>query len=94
MYRLSRVQLFWLKVQRFSVNESLFEIRDLSRLCPPPPPVRYAPPVTEHVSLHSKSLSKNIARESGVANNMHPLSWGAQTEKDTKLESSLLWALS
>ena len=35
---------------------------DLFRLCPP---VRYAPPVTEHVSLHSKSLCKNIARASG-----------------------------
>ena len=51
---------------------------------PPPPPPQYVmlPPVTEHVSLHSKSLCKNIARASGgVANNMHPLSWGAQTEK-------------
>ena len=33
---------------------------DLFRLCPPPP-VRYAPPVTEHVPLHSKSLCKNMA---------------------------------
>ena len=50
----------------------------------PPPPVRYAtppPPVTEHVSLHGISLCKNIARASGGANNMRPLSWKAQTEK-------------
>ena len=43
---------------------------------PPPPPVRYAPLVTEHVSLHSKSLCKNMARASGGANNMRPLSFG------------------
>ena len=50
---------------------------------PPPPPIRYAPPVTEHVSAYSKSLcKKNMARASGGANNMQPLSWGrAQTEK-------------
>ena len=42
----------------------------------------FAPPVTEYVPLHSKSLSKNMARASGGANNMRPLSWeGAQTEK-------------
>ena len=29
------------------------------------PPVRYAPPVTEHVPLHSKSLCKNMARAFG-----------------------------
>ena len=58
---------------------------------PPPPPPQYVmrPPVTEHVSLHSKSLCKNIARASGGgggggANNMRPLSWGAQTEKIRK----------
>ena len=36
---------------------------DLFLLCPP----QYVmlPPVTEHVSLHSKSLCKNIARASG-----------------------------
>ena len=37
-----------------------------------PPP----PPVTEHVPLKSKSLCKNMARASGGANNMRPLSWG------------------
>ena len=43
----------------------------------PPPPVRYAPPVTEHVPLLiSKSLCKNKARASGGANNIRPLSWG------------------
>ena len=30
-----------------------------------PPPVRYAPEVTEHVRLHSKSSCKNMARLSG-----------------------------
>ena len=43
---------------------------------PPHPPVCYDAPVAEHVPLHSKSLCKNMARASGVANNMHPLSWG------------------
>ena len=33
---------------------------------PPPTPVRYAPPVTEHVPLYSKSC-KNMARASGDA---------------------------
>ena len=52
---------------------------DLSRLCPPP--VRYAPPVLEHVPLHGKSLCKDLERASVGANNMRPLSWGgAQTE--------------
>ena len=52
---------------------------------PPPPPVRYAPPVREHVPLHSKSLCKNMARASGGANNMRPLSGGGGTnEKDPK----------
>ena len=37
---------------------------DLFRLCPPLP-VHFAPPVTDHVSLHSKSLYKNMARASG-----------------------------
>ena len=63
------------------------ENSDLFRLCPP---VRYAPTPTHppppqikhHVPLHSKSLSKNMARASFVAINMHPLTWGgAQTEK-------------
>ena len=51
---------------------------DLFRLCPPP--LCYAPPDTEHVPLHSKSLCKNMARASGGggggANNMRSLSWG------------------
>ena len=40
----------------------LCRFSDLFRLCP-----QYVmlPPVTEHVSLHSKSLCKNIARASG-----------------------------
>ena len=38
-----------------------------------PPLVRFAPPVTEHVPLHSKSLCKNMARATGGANNMRPL---------------------
>ena len=38
------------------------------------------PPVTEHVPLHSKSLCKSMARASGGANNMHPLSWGGGTK--------------
>ena len=37
---------------------------DLFSLCPPPQYVM-RPPVSEHVSLHSKSLSKNMARASG-----------------------------
>ena len=51
----------------------------------PLPPVCYAPPVSEHVPLHSKSLCKNMARASGGANNMRPLRWGAQTEKIQQL---------
>ena len=49
----------------------------------PPPQYFMRPPVIEHVSLHSKSLCKNIARTSGGANNMRPLrlGGGAQTEK-------------
>ena len=31
--------------------------------------------------LHSKSLCKNMAHAWWDASNMHPLSWGAQTEK-------------
>ena len=38
------------------------EILDLFRLCPPS---TLCSPVTEYVSLHSKSLCKNIARSSG-----------------------------
>ena len=52
------------------------------------PPVRYAPPVTEQVSLHSKSLCKNTARASGGANNMHPQSWGHK-RKRSKNNSTL-----
>ena len=39
------------------------------------PPVPYAPPFTEHVSLHGISLCKNMARASGggVANSMNPV---------------------
>ena len=40
------------------------------------------PQVTDHVSLHSKSLSKIIARASGGANNMHPISRGGTNGKD------------
>ena len=40
---------------------------------PPPPQVRYAPPVTEHVSLHGKSICKNM----GV--------WGCKYYASTKL---------
>ena len=44
-----------------SENES-----DLFRFCPPPPQyVMSLPPITQHVSLHSKSLCKNMARASG-----------------------------
>ena len=58
-------------------------------VCAPPPPHTHThthsstlcSPVTEHVSLHSKSLCKNMARASGGANNMQPLIWGALTEK-------------
>ena len=47
---------------------------DLFRLCP----LQYVmlAPITEHVSLHGKSLCKIIARASGGANNMNPLRWG------------------
>ena len=51
-------------------------IRDIFRLCP-----QYVlPPVIEHVSLPVKSVDKNMARASGGANNMHPLSCAAPTE--------------
>ena len=48
-------------------------ISDLFRFAPPP--------ITEHVQLHSKPLCRNIAYTAGGANNIHPLRWGAQTEK-------------
>ena len=48
------------------------------------PPVHYAPPITEHVSLHVKSIFKHIARVSGGCNNnKHAVSWGeGATRKD------------
>ena len=36
---------------------------------------------TEHVPSYSIPLDKEMTRDSGGANNMHPLSWGVQTEK-------------
>ena len=70
----------------FFIRKCFFS--DLFGLCPPvcyaPPRYVMRPPVTEHVPLNSKSLFKNMARASGGANNMRPLSWGgggAQTEK-------------
>ena len=55
---------------------------DLFRLCPP----QYVmlPPIIVHVSLHGKSLCKIIARVSGGANNMNPLSWGGTNGKNSK----------
>ena len=41
----------------------------LFRWCPP---IRYASPATEHLSLHRKSLCNNMARASGDADNMQP----------------------
>ena len=40
---------------------------DLFPFVPPPPPPQYdmLPPITEHVSLHVKSLCKNMASASG-----------------------------
>ena len=43
------------------------------------------PPATENLSIHGTPLCKNIARTFGGANNKHPLSLGAQTEKIPKL---------
>ena len=52
-------------------------LRDCQRLVDPPsPPPPPPPPLKDHVPLHSNSLSKNMARALGVANNTHPLSWG------------------
>ena len=61
---------------------SLCKKNDLFRLCPPQYVMR--PPVTEHVPLHSKSLCINMARASGCAINMRPLSWGCTNRKDPK----------
>ena len=47
------------------------------------PPVCYAPPITEHVRLHSKFLRKNVARVSGVAHKVHPLNWGHKRKNPT-----------
>ena len=52
---------------------------DLFRFVPPSQYLLLSP-FTEHVPLHRKSLRENMARVSGGANNMHPLSCGAQTE--------------
>ena len=38
-------------------SKSVKDYSDIFGLCPPPP-VRYSPPITEHVSLHSKSNLK------------------------------------
>ena len=55
---------------------------DFFRLCPPP--LRYAPPVTEDVPLHSESLCKNMARASGGANDKHPLILGHKRKRSNK----------
>ena len=51
------------------------------------PSVRYAPPVTEHVPLHSKTLCNYIA----CANNMHPLSGGGEGVGGTNGRSNVLY---
>ena len=53
------------------LSEINFRIKgmwDIFRLCPP----QYVmlPPVTEHVSLHDKTIYRNMVRASGGANNM------------------------
>ena len=66
----------------------------MHRLCPPPP-VRWAPPVTEHVPLQTESLCQNMARASGDANNMLPLSWGHKRKRsEISLWYGLLFQLS
>ena len=45
-----------------------------------PPQYDMRPPVTDHVSLHRKSLCKMWHVRLGGANNMRLISWGAQTE--------------
>ena len=50
----------------------------------PPPHYDMRPPVTEHVSLHGKSLCKIRHVRLGDANNMRPLSWGSTNGKDPK----------
>ena len=52
----------------------------------PPPPPQYVmlPQVTEHVSLHSKSLCKNIARSSGGCKQYAPTKLGGTNGKDPR----------
>ena len=76
----------YLSVESYESSDlELHQNWDFFRLCP----LKYVmlPPITEHVSLHGKSLCKIIARASGGANNMHPLicGGGAQTERVPKL---------
>ena len=48
-----------------------------------PPQYVMIPPVTEHVTLHIKSLCTNMVLASGGANNMRLLSWwGSRNGKD------------
>ena len=67
------------------LKDGLINLRIFSVCAPLPLSTLCTPQVTEHVPLHSKALCKNMARASGGANNMQPLSlWGgggAQTEK-------------
>ena len=63
-------------------SHRLAEKMDLFRLCSLP--VRYAPPVTGHVPLHRKSSWKIWHEHMRETNNMHQLSWGAQTQNTGK----------
>ena len=45
------------------------------------------PPISEQAPLHSKSLCINMARASGGANNMQPLSWWGHKQKRSKITS-------
>ena len=59
---------------KFSNSTEVVEVEALGSFPFVPPPL---PQVSEHVPLHSKPLYKRcMARASGCANNMHPLSWG------------------
>ena len=62
-------------------NEAIEAVDRISFV--PPPPVRYAPPVTEHVPLHGISSCKNMARASGGGGMgcKTKRRGGAQTEK-------------
>ena len=42
------------------------------------------PPITEHLSLHSKSLSKIWHARLGDTNNMHPLRWGHKRQSEKR----------